>query len=103
MLSQVLKFQTPISLFSACFPHRKLISSIPIKIFGCTTFAHIHSQHRSKLDPKAIKCIFLGYSPIQKGYKCYDPISRKTFVSFDVTFHEHVPFYSRTSLQGGEF
>lgn len=35
---------------------------------------------------KAIKCVFVGYSPTQKGYKCYNPNFRKFLVSCDVSF-----------------
>jgi hypothetical protein len=46
-----------------------------------------------KLDPRAVKCIFVRYSPTQKGYRCWSPAKRKFFVSMDVTFHEKEPFY----------
>ena len=46
----------------------------------------------SKLDPKSLKCIFLGYSRVQKGYRCYCPSLCRYLVSVDVTFLENVPF-----------
>ncbi|KAK0585817.1 hypothetical protein LWI29_034389 [Acer saccharum] len=68
MPSRVLKFQTPCQAILHSYPDTQIISSLPLKVFGCTTFVHIHQHHSSKLDPKAIKCLFLGYSPTKKGY-----------------------------------
>ena len=65
-----------------------VLFSIPPKVFGCACFVHNHSPSRKKLDPRSLKCVFVGYSPTQKGYKCVHPHSRKWFVSMDVTFHE---------------
>ena len=48
----------------------------------------------SKLDHKSLKCIFLGYSWIQKGYRCYYLSLRRYLVSTNVTFLENVPFCS---------
>ena len=89
MLTKILGFESLLNHFSKVYPHIKIFSSIPLKKFGCMTFVHIHKQHRTKLDPRTLKCAFVGYSPTQKGYKCYDPISRKIFVSMDVTFFEN--------------
>jgi hypothetical protein len=44
-----------------------------------------------KLDPRAIKSVFVGYSATQKGYVCWSPIERRLFVSMDVIFREHEP------------
>nr|CAN71693.1 hypothetical protein VITISV_012128 [Vitis vinifera] len=68
-------------------------------VFGCTAFVHVHNQHRDKLDPRAIKCVVLGYSSTQKGYKCYNPSSRKFYISTDVTFTENKPFFPKSFLQ----
>ena len=38
-----------------------------------------------KLDPRSIKCVFLGYSRTQKGYQCYSPTLCRHFISVDVT------------------
>ena len=41
-----------------------------LKVFGCIAYVHIPDELRTKLDPKAEKCIFIGYSLEQKGYRC---------------------------------
>ena len=46
----------------------------------------------SKLNPKSLKCIFLGYFRVQKGYRCYCPSLHKYLVSIDVTFLENTSF-----------
>jgi IS30 family transposase len=35
---------------------------VPPKLFGCTCFVRDHRPSVGKLDPRAIKCIFIGYS-----------------------------------------
>ncbi|RVW71223.1 Retrovirus-related Pol polyprotein from transposon TNT 1-94 [Vitis vinifera] len=100
MPSRILQFKTPCQILLAAYPSARIISSIPIKVFGCTAFVHIHKSQRSKLDPTATKCIFLGYSPNQKGYKCYSPTTKKFYTSMDVTFFENQPFYPKTAIQG---
>jgi hypothetical protein len=32
-----------------------------LKLFGCDSFVHVPKKKRSKLDKKAVKCIFIGY------------------------------------------
>ena len=57
----------------------------------------------SKLDPKSLKCIFLGYSRVQKGYQCYCPPLRRYFLSINVTFFETTSFsLSSTVTSQGE-
>ncbi|XP_070011384.1 uncharacterized protein [Nicotiana sylvestris] len=49
---------------------------------------------KDKLAHCALKCVFLGYSRVQKGYRCYSPDLRRYFMSSDVTFFESKPFFT---------
>jgi len=46
------------------------------------------AENRSKLEPKAIACTFVGYDGNSKAYRLYDPVKRKIIKSRDVTFDE---------------
>ncbi|KAL0381218.1 UNVERIFIED_CONTAM: hypothetical protein Sangu_0186100 [Sesamum angustifolium] len=48
-----------------------------LRIFGCSTYVHVPSDERSKLDLKSKQCIFLGYKKGVKCYKFWDPVARK--------------------------
>jgi hypothetical protein len=78
-------------------PEEKFISKKPdvshFKVFGCIAYMHVFDEKRSKLDPKAKKCIFMKYSLKQKGYKCFNFSTRKLQVSRDVVFDEMVTWY----------
>jgi hypothetical protein len=66
---------------------------VPPKVFGCVCFVKDYRPSVGKLDPRALKCIFVGYSGKQKGYKCWCPTEKRMFVSMDVVFKEHESFY----------
>lgn len=67
-------------------------------MFGCVVFARTHSK--SKLDPRAIKCVFIGYSPTEKDYKCYDPSTNRVVINLNVTFFDNTLYYQTSFLQG---
>ena len=96
--SRLLKGKSP---FETMFPDKKAFS-IPPKVFGCVRFVHNHGPNRDKLDPRAYKCVFLGYCRTKKGYHCYSPTLRKHFVSADVTFFEDIAYYSTVGAQLSE-
>jgi len=79
--------------FSCLYPG-KSIFSVPPHVFGCTYFVQDLSLGLDKLSPRSIKCVFVGYSRTQKGYRYYSPSTKKYFVSVDVTFFESVCYFS---------
>ena len=90
MPSSVLHDQIPHSLLFLDQP----LYFLPPRVFGCTCFVHILTLGQDKLSTKATKCIFLGYSRLQKGYRCYSPQTHRYLLSADVTFFDDSPFFS---------
>ena len=65
LLTRVLGKKSPLDVLS------KFLSPFPLspQVFGCTYFVRDDNSSCEKLDPRALKCVFVGYSPTQKGYK----------------------------------
>ena len=95
--SQTLAFTSPIDRLHAAFPGISLRTGLLPRIFGCTAYVHDSTSSQTKLDARALRCVFVGYSSLQKGYKCYHPSSRRFFVSANVTFAEYEPFFRVSS------
>ncbi|KAG7583636.1 Ribonuclease H-like superfamily [Arabidopsis suecica] len=55
---------------------------------------------RNKLEPKSTKCVFIGYSTTQRGYKCYDPVMNRYYVSRDVKFMEDEAYFGEKNWEG---
>ena len=100
--SKVLNFKTLLQVLAS---HVSLPTTLmlPLRVFGCVAYVHLHKNQRTKLDPCARHCLFLGYAMHQKGYRCYAPSTRCTCVTMDVTFLESEPlFLALTSSFQGE-
>ena len=78
------------------YPDKSLFP-LPPHVFVCVAFVHVLTPGHDKLDPRATKCVFVGYSSTQKGYKWWNPQSRKYVVSADITFFEGTSFFSSSS------
>lgn len=78
--SKVLKDQSP---------YQKLTSKVPdyhsLKTFGCLCNSSTSSSHKTKSDPRARACVFLGYPNDYKGYKLLD-IETHSFLFLDTSF-----------------
>ena len=68
-----------------------------LRTFGCLCYSSTSPKNRTKFDPRARACIFLGYTSSFKGYKLLDIETYSVFVSRHVIFHEEIfPFSSST-------
>ncbi|KAL2237492.1 UNVERIFIED_CONTAM: Retrovirus-related Pol polyprotein from transposon TNT 1-94 [Sesamum indicum] len=67
-----------------------------LRVFGCSAFVH---QNSDKLEPRSLKCIFIGYPEGVKGYRLWVRCQPgfKVLISRDVTFNENeMPCLART-------
>ncbi|KAA0032700.1 T26F17.17 [Cucumis melo var. makuwa] len=74
-----------------------------LRVFRCMAYAHIPNQKHSKLDDKSEKYVFVGYDASSKGYKLYNPITKKTIVSRDVVFDEEASWNWNDELDDYKF
>jgi len=86
--SKVINFQTP---------HERLYHHKPeydnLRIFGCACWPNLRPYNTKKLSFRSIRCTFLGYRSLHKGYKCLDISTGRVYISRDVVFDESVfPF-----------
>nr|KYP76196.1 Retrovirus-related Pol polyprotein from transposon TNT 1-94 [Cajanus cajan] len=80
-------------------PYEVLYSVAPdismLKVFGSLCFASTLSNNRTKLDPRARKCIFIGFKQGTKGFILFDLKTREVFISRNVSFYENIfPYHS---------
>jgi transposase InsO family protein len=58
--------RTPTATVHGMTPEEKYSGRKPdlshLKVFGCIAYVHVPDELRTKLDPKAEKCVFIGYS-----------------------------------------
>ena len=77
-----------------------------LRVFGSKCWAKIPTVHGvqvtggSKLDPRSLECVLLGYASGLGNYRVQDVVSRRVFVSHDVVFEKGHPH--RTSPTVGE-
>ena len=69
-----------------------------LRVFGSIAYVHVPKEKWRKLDAKDEKCILVGYSDEQKGYKCYNPRTKQARVSRGVVFDESASWYLPPTL-----
>ena len=85
-----LKNRSPTSMLVDKTPHEVWFGKKPsiahLRVFGCDVFMYVQKEKRSRLDNKVEKCIFIGYKDGVKGYKLWNPVTRKIMYNRDVVF-----------------
>lgn len=75
--------KTPFELW-----HQKSASVDKLLVFGSIVYTHIPKIKRRKLDKKANKCIFVGYSENSKGFRVYNQEKHSIEIARDVIFEK---------------
>lgn len=82
-------------------PHKLLLSVPPtygeLRVFGCLCYPNTASTSTHKLNPRSVACIFLGYPGDHRGYRCYNPTTRRVHTSCHIIFVEHEPTAAGTA------
>ncbi|KAH9679832.1 hypothetical protein KPL71_026291 [Citrus sinensis] len=80
--STAIDCKTPMELWSG-----RMADYAKLIIFCCTAYAHVK---QGKLEPRALKCRFLGYPEGVKGYRlwCVDSKPPQCIISRNVRFHK---------------
>ena len=77
--------RSPSSVLEGKTPHEVWTGKKPslshLRVFGCDAYVHVPKEKRTKLDNKSEKCIFIGYKDGLKGYKLWNPETRKVVYS----------------------
>ena len=91
LISVFLINRLPTSSLNFDIPFVKLYKQQPdfhfLRVFGCACFPLLRPYNQNKLQFRSQECIFLGYSPAHKGYKCLSA-EGIIYISKDVVFNE---------------
>jgi len=75
--------QTPYQLWYGEKPNLK-----HVRVFGCVVYTHIPDRECKKLDKKAQKLRFIGYTETPSNYKVWDEEKHRCYIRHDVIFNE---------------
>lgn len=75
--SSVIEFKTPLEKMQE-LTNLPESNGLEPRVFGCRAYVH---KNVGKLEPRAVKCMFIGYADQKKGYRCYDPTNDKMYIT----------------------
>jgi hypothetical protein len=79
------------SIIASC-PYTTLYNISPtyghLRIFGCACYPNLSMIASHKLAHCSTRCVFIGYSPNHKGYRCLDLSTNCVVISQHVVFDE---------------
>jgi hypothetical protein len=89
--------RTPTKLLAYDIPLHRLLGATPnyssIRVFWCTCWPNLRPYNSHELPLCSLRCVFIGYINLHKGYTCLDISTGCVYISRDVIFDEAIfPF-----------
>ncbi|GJR41372.1 retrovirus-related pol polyprotein from transposon RE1 [Tanacetum coccineum] len=82
----------PSKLLSNKSPYELLFHTKPtyvnFKVFGSLVYPYLRDYASHKLAPMSASCVFIGYNPQYKGYRCIDPTTWRIYTTRHAQFDE---------------
>ena len=76
------------TLYEAWYKKKPDVSHLRVWEWGCIAYVHIQKDKRSSLGSHMEKCVFIGYPEGYKGWKFYNPDTKKMVISERAEFDE---------------
>lgn len=91
--SKVINLDTPMHCLFGSKPDYSLL-----RTFGCACWPNLRPYNTHKHQFRSKRCVFLGYSPFHKGYKCLHVATRWAYISHDAIFDEMIFLFAQALL-----
>ena len=79
--------------------HHKKPDVSHLRVWGCTAYVHIQKDKRTVNGSHMEKCVFIGYPDGYKGWKFFNPITKRAVISERAEFDErYFPGLKHTPL-----
>ena len=97
LISSSLNMDTPYLKMFGRHPNSRIL-----KVLGCKCFPYLRNHNQNKFSKRIFPCVFIGYNPLHKGYRCIDPLTNKVYISTHVVFDEQIFLYSQKVSSGDD-
>ena len=66
--TKILNYETPLNTPSIRI-FCSTLHNLPPRDYRCIVYVHLPENHRNKLEPRIVKCEFVGYKVDKRGYR----------------------------------
>ena len=82
--------------------HGKKPNVSHLRTFGCVAHVKTVGPGLKKMSDRSKKMVFIGYESGTKGYRVFDPSTKKLVISRDVIFDEQQPWDWTSAVESTE-